>query len=70
MNIFYSRYKEFMDNEMIRKFEQYKLLTDTVINISDILPDFLDVSYIYYNCKGTEIPDMDKILEILDKKGD
>ena len=64
--LFFEEYKEYMDKDTIKKFEQYKVLSDVVTNIESIIPDYLDVSYIYYNQKGVEIPDMNKILEILD----
>lgn len=66
MRIFYDQYREYVDKDTAKKFECYKVLSDTVENIESIIPDYLDVSYIYYNQKGIEIPDMDKILEIVD----
>ena len=66
IDIFYNKYKEYVDKETSKKFEQYKLLSQAVDNIESIIPNYLDVSYIYYNKKGIEIPDMNKILEIID----
>ena len=66
MNIFYDEYKDYIDKDTIKKFEQYKVLSDVVTNIESIIPDYLDVSYIYYNQKGIEVPDMNKILELVD----
>ena len=64
--IFYEEYKDYMSKDLIKKFEQYKILSSAVENIEDIIPDYLDRKYIYYKRQGVEIPDMDKILELID----
>lgn len=64
--IFYDEYKEYMDRDLIKKFEQYKVLSSAIENIEDIIPDYLERKYIYYKRQGVEIPDMDKLLEIID----
>lgn len=66
MRIFYNKYRDYIDKETKQKFEQYIVLSDAVDNIESIIPNYLDVSYIYYNQKGIDIPDMNKILEIVD----
>lgn len=68
IQLFYEEYKDYIEKDTIKKFEQYKLLSEAVENIENIIPDYLDVSYIYYNKEGVSIPDMDKILEIIDLK--
>ena len=59
------KYKEYVDKETVKKFEQYKVLSDVVENIEDIIPDYMKKNIIYYNCEGIEIPSMDKILEVV-----
>lgn len=66
IQLFYEEYKEYVDKETRKKFEQYKVLSDAVDNIESIIPNYLDVSYIYYRKNGIEIPDMNKILEAID----
>lgn len=66
IQLFYEEYKEYIDKETRKKFEQYKVLSDAVENIESIVPNYLDVSYIYYKKQGVEVPDMNKILEIID----
>lgn len=66
MRLFYDKYREYVDKDTVNKFEQYKVLSDVVDNIESIIPNYLDVSYIYYNKKGVSIPDMNKILDIVD----
>lgn len=65
MNLFYEKYKDYIDKDTRSKFEQYKALSAVVENIDEIIPDYLDVSYIYYNCKGIEIPTIEKVLEVV-----
>lgn len=65
INKFYSEYKEYVDKDTIKKFEQYKVLSDVVTNIEEIIPDYLNKNIIYYKVDGIEIPSMDKILEIV-----
>lgn len=62
---FYNEYREYVDKETVKKFEQYKVLSDVVENIEDIIPDYMKKNIIYYNCEGIEIPSMDKILEVV-----
>lgn len=62
---FYDEYREYIDKETIKKFEQYKVLSDVVENIEDIIPDYMKKNIIYYNHEGIEIPSMDKILEVI-----
>ena len=70
MNLFF---KEFIDiikrklPDLYKKFESYKMLSEAVTNIEEIIPEYMDVNIIYYNCEGIEIPTMDKILDILKK---
>ena len=64
--LFYEEYKEYMDKDLVKKFEQYKVLSSAIENIEDIIPDYLERKYIYYKRQGVEIPDMDKLLEIID----
>ena len=65
INKFYSEYKDSVDKETVKKFEQYKVLSDVVDNIEDILPNYLNKDIIYYKKDGIEFPSMDKILEIV-----
>lgn len=65
INKFYNEYKDFVDKETVKKFEQYKILSDVVDNIEDIIPDYMKKNIIYYNCEGIDIPNMDKILDIV-----
>jgi hypothetical protein len=66
MNNFYDKYKDYIPEETKKKFESYKTLSSLVENIEDFIPEYLDVNYIYYRKQGIDIPDMDKILEIID----
>ena len=68
MNNFYEKYKPYIADETKKKFESYKTLSSIVENIEDIIPEYLDVNYIYYNKQGVEVPSIDKILEIVDLK--
>ena len=65
MNKFYSEYKDSIDKDTIMKFEQYKVLSDVVENIDEIMPNYLNKDIIYYKKDGVEIPTMDKILELV-----
>lgn len=65
-NEFVDVIKKYMP-DLYKKFESYKMLSETVTNIEDIIPEYMDVNIIYYNCEGVELPDMDKILNILNK---
>ena len=65
INKFYSEYRDSVDKETVKKFEQYKVLSDVVDNIEDILPNYLNKDIIYYKKDGIEFPSMDKILEIV-----
>lgn len=65
INKFYSEYRDYVDKETIKKFEQYKVLSDVVDNLEDIIPDYMHKNIIYYKCEGIEYPSMDKILEIV-----
>lgn len=67
INKFYEEYQNYIDYETKQKFEQYKAISSVVENIHDIIPDYMDVSIIYYKQKDVELPDMDKILKILNK---
>lgn len=62
---FYDEYKDSVDKETIKKFEQYKILSDVVDNLEDIIPDYMKKNIIYYKCEGIEIPNMEKILDIV-----
>ena len=44
------------------------MLSETVNNIEEIIPEYMDVNIIYYNCEGINIPTMDKVLDILSEK--
>ena len=65
MNKFYSEYRDSIDKETVKKFEQYKVLSDVVENIDEIIPSYLNKNIIYYKKQGIEFPTMDKILEII-----
>ena len=65
INKFYSEYKEYVDKDTVKKFEQYKVLSDVVEKLEDIIPDTLQKNIIYYNCEGIEIPSMNKIIKIV-----
>jgi hypothetical protein len=65
MNLFYEEYKQYMHKDLVKKFETYKLLSHTVENINDIIPDYMDVNIIYYEHDGIKIPDMNAILDII-----
>lgn len=70
ITIFFEEFKETIKNklpDLYKKFESYKILSDTVNNIQEIIPEYMDVNIIYYKCEGVEIPAMDKILEIISK---
>lgn len=62
---FYEEYKDAVDKDTVKKFEQYKILSDVVDNIEDIIPNYLKKDIIYYKTEGIEIPSMDKILDIV-----
>ena len=62
---FYDEYRDFVDKDTVKKFEQYKVLSDVVDNLDDIIPDYLNKNIIYYKQEGVEIPSMNKILEII-----
>ena len=68
ITLFFEEYKPYIKkhmNELYKKFETYKMVSDTVENISDIIPEFMDLNIIYYNCEGVELPKMDAILDII-----
>ena len=71
INLFF---EEFIDTikrhlpDLYKKFESYKMLSETVNNIEEIIPEYMDVNIIYYNCEGIDIPSMDKILDILSEQ--
>ena len=69
IELFYDEYKPYILKDTIKKFDQYKLLSNTVRDIDSIIPSYLDRSYIYYKVKddGIEIPSMERILEILNR---
>ena len=62
---FYDEYREYVDKETMKKFEQYKVLSGVVDSLEDIIPDYMNKNIIYYKCEGIDIPSMDKILEIV-----
>ena len=69
INIFMENYKPYIKQHMkdlYKKFESYKVLSSTVENIEEIIPDFMDINMVYYNCEGVDIPDMKALLEIIE----
>lgn len=68
ITIFFEEYKLYIKKympDLFKKFESYKLLSDAVENIEDIIPEYMDVNIIYYNKEGVSIPDMEEILKIV-----
>lgn len=71
INLFFEEFIDVIKRhlpDLYKKFESYKMLSETVENIGDIIPEYMDVNIIYYNCEGVEIPTMDKILEIINEE--
>ena len=71
INLFFDEFKDTIKYHMpdlYKKFESYKILSETVNNIEEIIPEYMDVNIIYYNCEGIDIPDMNKILDIINEK--
>lgn len=71
INLFFEEFIDIIKKylpDLYKKFESYKMISDTVNNIEEIIPEYMDVNIIYYNCEGVDIPTMDKILDILSEK--
>jgi len=65
MNLFYEEYKPYMNKALAKKYETYRLMSETVDNIENIIPDYLDVNIIYYEQEHIKIPNMKTILELI-----
>lgn len=64
--LFFDEYKFYMQKEKKAQFEKYFLLSEAFDKKEDIIPDYLNVSIIYYNWLGIDIPRMDKLAELLE----
>lgn len=65
MRLFFDEYEKYMKRDLKKKFETYKVMSHAFDKIEEIIPDYLDLSIIYYEVEGIEIPRMDKILELI-----
>lgn len=66
INLFVEKYKEWVPKETMKKFSQYQILSSAIARIDDIIPDYLDRNFIFFKKEGVEVPDMNKILELIE----